>query len=64
MMQRLARLRVPLGFLSAAVALLLARPVWASWVVGLCLASTGELVRIWAAGHIEKGREITRSGRM
>ena len=29
---------------------------------GGAIATAGELLRIWAAGHIEKGREITRSG--
>ena len=28
----------------------------------MSIAAVGELLRIWAAGHIEKGREITRSG--
>lgn len=62
MIQRLARYRVHLGFLSAALAFVLARPTRASLLVGLVIASVGELIRIWAAGHIEKGREITRSG--
>ena len=26
------------------------------------MASAGECVRVWAAGHLEKGREVTRSG--
>ena len=62
MVTRLARLRVPLGFLAAAVAFGLARPSWRSWAAGLGVAVVGELVRLWAAGHIEKGREITQSG--
>lgn len=62
MIQRLARYRVHLGFLSAAVAFVLARPTRTSLVVGLVVAAAGELLRLWAAGHIEKGREITRSG--
>lgn len=62
MMRRLARYRVHLGFLSAAVALVLARPSMRTWTAGLVVASIGELIRLWAAGHIEKGREITRSG--
>ena len=61
-MRWLARARVPLGFLAAAAALVLARPSTASWLLGLALAIPGESLRIWAAGHIEKGREITRSG--
>ena len=62
MLKRLARLRVPLGFLCAVAAFVLARPTWSSWSLGLAIAILGEGVRIWAAGHIEKGREITNSG--
>ena len=58
----LARYRVFLGFLSAAVALLLAQPSSLSWAVGALVALVGEFTRIWASGHIEKGREITTSG--
>jgi protein-S-isoprenylcysteine O-methyltransferase Ste14 len=61
-MTRLARWRVPLGFLAAIAALALARPTWPSFWMGLAVAVPGEWLRIWAAGHIEKGREITRSG--
>jgi protein-S-isoprenylcysteine O-methyltransferase Ste14 len=61
-MKKLARWRVPLGFLAALVAFLLARPTSSSLLLGLAIALPGELLRIWAAGHIEKGREITRSG--
>jgi protein-S-isoprenylcysteine O-methyltransferase Ste14 len=59
---RLARLRVPLGFVAAIVALLLAEPTWTSWRAGLIVALAGEAVRVWAAGHLEKSREVTRSG--
>ncbi len=58
----LARLRVPLGFVSAVAALALAQPGWTSWTIGLPIALAGEGLRCWAAGHIDKGREITRSG--
>ena len=58
----LARRRVSLGFLSAVVALVLARPTWPSWSVGLVIAVVGEGLRIWASGHIEKDREVTASG--
>ena len=61
-MKRLARLRVPLGFACAVFAFWLARPTATSLAVGVFIATAGELLRIWAAGHIEKGREITRSG--
>lgn len=58
----LARWRVPLGFVAAIAALVLARPSSRSITVGLVVALAGEALRVWAAGHIEKGREITRSG--
>ena len=59
---RLARLRVPLGFPCGAVALLLARPTPMSLLAGGLVAAFGEAIRFWAAGHLEKGREVTRSG--
>jgi protein-S-isoprenylcysteine O-methyltransferase Ste14 len=58
----LARKRVPLGFVAAGVTLFLARPTWITWSAGMLVASIGECLRIWAAGHLEKGREVTRSG--
>src|SRR5688572_3648500 len=57
-----ARRRVPLGFVAAAMMLVLARPTRESWGAGLLVAALGECVRLWAAGHLEKGREVTRSG--
>jgi len=59
---RLARLRVPLGFAAAGVAIVLARPTPTSLLWGTLVAAAGEAVRVWAAGHLEKGREVTRSG--
>jgi protein-S-isoprenylcysteine O-methyltransferase Ste14 len=59
---RLARWRVPLGFVSAVLALVLAHPTWDSWWSGLAVAFCGEAIRVWAAGHLEKSREVTRSG--
>lgn len=58
----LARKRVPLGFVTTVVALALARPTWATWRTGLIVALVGEAFRVWAAGHLEKGREVTSSG--
>jgi protein-S-isoprenylcysteine O-methyltransferase Ste14 len=59
---QLARRRVSLGFLAAVAAVVLAQPTWTSWALGLLVASAGEAIRVWAAGHIEKGREVTMSG--
>jgi protein-S-isoprenylcysteine O-methyltransferase Ste14 len=58
----LARRRVPLGALTALAALVLARPTWTSWLVGAVVACAGEGIRVWAAGHIEKDKEVTTSG--
>lgn len=58
----LARRRVPLGFLAAALVLLLARPTPASMLLGGAVAALGEAIRVWAAGHLEKSREVTTSG--
>lgn len=59
---RLARFRVPLGFVAGALVLVLARPSWPSLGGGTIVALVGEAIRIWAAGHLEKSREVTRSG--
>src|ERR1043166_707083 len=61
-MRALARRRVPLGLVAALVTLVLARPTWTSWRAGLAIAALGEIVRVWAAGHLEKSREVTTSG--
>jgi protein-S-isoprenylcysteine O-methyltransferase Ste14 len=58
----LARKRVPLGFVATIAALVLAQPTWFTWQMGLVVAVIGEAVRVWAAGHLEKGREVTASG--
>lgn len=58
----LARRRVALGFLAGLAALWLAQPTPRSLAVGAAVAIAGELLRIWAAGHLEKGREVTMSG--
>ena len=60
--QRIARWRVPLGFVFGALALWLASPSWRSLLVGGAVAVVGESIRVWAAGHLEKSREVTRSG--
>jgi protein-S-isoprenylcysteine O-methyltransferase Ste14 len=59
---RLARLRVPLGFGFAVIVFFAARPTRATMLVGALVACAGEAIRWWAAGHLEKGREVTSSG--
>ena len=58
----LARRRVPLGYALALLAFWLADPTERSLAAGGVVASAGEALRIWAAGHLEKGREVTTSG--
>ena len=60
--EALARRRVTLGFVSAALVLWLAEPTWRTLAIGACVAACGEATRLWAAGHLEKSREVTRSG--
>jgi protein-S-isoprenylcysteine O-methyltransferase Ste14 len=62
LVRALARRRVALGFVFAAIVLWLARPTWSSVAIGAAVALCGEAVRLWAAGHVEKSREVTRSG--
>jgi uncharacterized membrane protein len=58
----LARWRVPIGFVCAGVFLYLARPTPRSLAIGGAIALLGEMMRVWASGHLEKGREVTQSG--
>lgn len=59
---RIARLRVPLGFAAGVIVLWFAEPTERSLLVGGLVALAGEALRVWAAGHLEKGREVTASG--
>jgi protein-S-isoprenylcysteine O-methyltransferase Ste14 len=59
---RVQRWRVPLGFLCAAVFLLLARPRAATLAVGGAVAVAGLLLRAWASGHIRKNDRLAVSG--
>ncbi len=62
MIRLLARWRVTLGFVFAAVVMWLATPNLMSLVLGATVAAIGELIRLWAAGHLEKSKEVTQSG--
>ena len=61
-MKFLARWRVFLGFVFAAVALWIATPTQMSLLIGAMVSLFGESIRLWAAGHLEKSKEVTRSG--
>ncbi len=61
--QRIARrIRVPLGFVFAAVFLFLARPGWESLVVSVALVLPGLWLRGYAAGYVKKNQELTTTG--
>jgi protein-S-isoprenylcysteine O-methyltransferase Ste14 len=60
--RKLARARVPLGFAFGIVVLWFAGPTPRLLAIGLPIALIGEALRVWAAGHLEKSREVTRSG--
>ena len=62
MIKLLARFRVFLGFVFAAIVLWLATPTMGSLALGAAIAIAGESIRIWAAGHLEKSKEVTQSG--
>ncbi|HYM10336.1 MAG TPA: isoprenylcysteine carboxylmethyltransferase family protein [Bryobacterales bacterium] len=57
-----ARLRVPTGFVVAALFAALARPSPASLLAGLPLAFAGLALRAWAAGHLEKNQTLAATG--
>ena len=59
---RMARLRVPLGFVLGPLVFWLAVPSARTLAAGSLVAGVGEALRIWAAGHISKSREVTSSG--
>jgi protein-S-isoprenylcysteine O-methyltransferase Ste14 len=56
------RIRVPLGFLFAALFIWRARPTWTSIAVGAGIAAVGVAIRAVASGHISKNSELTTSG--
>jgi protein-S-isoprenylcysteine O-methyltransferase Ste14 len=61
--QRIARrIRVPLGFIFAAVFLWLARPTWHTMLASLLLVVPGVWLRAYAAGYVRKNAELTRTG--
>jgi protein-S-isoprenylcysteine O-methyltransferase Ste14 len=62
LLRAVARRRVTIGFVAGAIAVWLARPGARSLAAGAAVAIAGEAVRVWASGHLEKGREVTASG--
>jgi len=61
--QKIARrVRVPLGFVVAAVFLVFARPSWHTLAWSLLLVVPGLWLRAYAAGYVKKNAELTRTG--
>jgi len=58
----LSRNRVRAGYTAGALALFLAEPTNESLQIGGALAILGELIRIWASGHIEKTHRLATGG--
>jgi len=56
------RTRVPCGTLIGIVFLLLMHPSTRSLWIGGIITLLGAGLRLWAAGHIDKGRALTRGG--
>ena len=62
-LQKLAkRIRVPMGFLVAAVYLWLARPTWITLALSLAAVLPGLWLRAYAAGYVKKNAELTTTG--
>jgi hypothetical protein len=56
------RIRVPLGFLFAALFLWLARPTWLSLAWSLWVVVPGIWLRAYASGYVKKNAELAESG--
>ena len=61
-MARLARFRVAVGFVFGAMVFWLSEPTSGTIAIGAAVGALGEAIRIWAAGHLQKSREVTSSG--
>jgi protein-S-isoprenylcysteine O-methyltransferase Ste14 len=59
---RVAKLRVPGGFVLVAAFLWLSDPTWSSLTIGLLVSVLGLALRAWAAGHLEKNRTLADGG--
>lgn len=59
---RVAKLRVPCGFVLVAAFLWFSTPSWVSLAAGLPVSLAGLALRAWAAGHLEKNLSLAESG--
>lgn len=62
MLERIAQARIHIGLVGGALAYWFALSTPASILAGALIALPGEALRVWASGHLEKEREVTRSG--
>ncbi len=61
--QKIARrVRVPLGFVVAAIFLMFAKPTWHTLAWSLLLVLPGLWLRGYAAGYVKKNAELTHTG--
>jgi protein-S-isoprenylcysteine O-methyltransferase Ste14 len=56
------RIRVPVGFVAAALYVFFARPTGSSILWGSAIILPALLLRTAASGHVKKNQEVTRSG--
>lgn len=59
---RVAKLRVPGGFILVAAFLWLSAPTATSLIIGLPVSILGLALRAWAAGHLEKNTTLADGG--
>ncbi len=59
---RIARLRVPCGYVVGIVYLIFSRPTFVSVAAGFAPAAVGILIRGWASGHLQKSEKLATSG--
>jgi protein-S-isoprenylcysteine O-methyltransferase Ste14 len=60
--ETIARWRVPFGWLLGLFALWLAKPTGGYLLAGILIAATGETLRLWAAGYLQKDRRLAMEG--
>jgi len=59
---KLSGVRVACGYALGLLAVALARPTPRSIAAGMAVAALGEIVRLWASGHIEKSQRLATGG--
>ena len=57
-----SRLRVPFGYVLGILVVAVARPTPATLLAGGLLALSGEALRLWSSGHIDKTRALATGG--